>query len=154
MAYSAPEFQQTLPQVRAGQLRRHRPVTMVEMREQDVYTAIGEEGFERLVAAFYSRIPLDPILGPMYQGRDLAAAEQRLRDFLIYRFGGPERYVEQRGHPRLRMRHVPFVIDQAARNRWMELMTEALGVSMIPVEAHEPLLAYLDSASTAMINRG
>jgi len=127
---------------------------MVTMEEQDVYEAIGEDGFRRLVAAFYARIPTDPILGPMYRGRDLAAAEQRLRGFLIYRFGGPEDYIDERGHPRLRMRHVPFSIDEAARNRWMELMTAALAESGLPQEAHDALLAYLASTATAMINRG
>jgi hemoglobin len=125
---------------------------MVEMQEQDVYAAIGEQGFARLVAAFYARVPQDPILGEIYRGRDLAAAEQHLRDFLIYRFGGPQRYLEQRGHPRLRMRHAPFVIDEAARNRWMEVMTAALEESVFAAELHSVLLAYLGPAATAMIN--
>jgi hemoglobin len=122
------------------------------MEEHDVYAAIGEEGFARLVAAFYARVPQDPILGEIYKGRNLVAAEQRLRDFLIYRFGGPTRYLEERGHPRLRMRHAPFVIDGAARDRWMELMTAALEESMFASEVHSVLLAYLGPAATAMIN--
>ena len=122
------------------------------MEEHDVYAAIGEEGFARLVAAFYARVPQDPILGEIYKGRNLVAAEQRLRDFLIYRFGGPTRYLEERGHPRLRMRHAPFVIDGAARDRWMEVMTAALEESMFASEVHSVLLAYLGPAATAMIN--
>jgi hemoglobin len=122
------------------------------MEEHDVYAAIGEEGFARLVAAFYARVPQDPILGEIYKGRNLAAAEQRLRDFLMYRFGGPPRYLEERGHPRLRMRHAPFAIDGAARDRWMELMTSALEESMFAPEVHSVLLAYLGPAATAMIN--
>src|SRR5436853_576961 len=82
---------------------------------------VGEDGFTRLVAAFYRHVPNDDILGPMYAAHDLEGAEQRLRDFLIYRFGGPQRYIEQRGHPRLRARHIPFRVDQAARDRWMQL---------------------------------
>lgn len=126
---------------------------MVAMEEHEVYAAIGEEGFARLVAAFYSRVPQDAILGEIYRGRDLAAAEQRLRDFLIYRFGGPQRYLEERGHPRLRMRHAPFAIDGAARERWMELMTAALEESKFASDVHGVLLAYLGPAATAMINR-
>jgi hemoglobin len=122
------------------------------MEEHDVYAAIGEEGFARLVAAFYARVPQDPILGEIYKGRNLVAAEQRLRNFLIYRFGGPTRYLEERGHPRLRMRHAPFVIDGAARDRWMEVMTAALEESMFASEVHSVLLAYLGPAAAAMIN--
>ena len=94
--------------------------------ELDLYAAIGEDGFRRLIAAFYRQIPGDPILGPMYPAHDLAGAESRLRDFLVGRFGGPQRYIEQRGHPRLRMRHAPFPIDPAARERWLELMDAAI----------------------------
>ncbi len=89
------------------------------MDETEIYSAIGEDGFTRLVAAFYRQVPGDPILGPMYPVGEFEAAEQRLRDFLIYRFGGPPRYLEERGHPKLRMRHFPFAIDAAARNRWI-----------------------------------
>ena len=96
------------------------------MTDLDVYAAIGEEGFARLIHAFYRQIPGDDLLGPMYPHDDLAGAEERLRDFLIGRFGGPMRYVEQRGHPRLRMRHAPFPIDATARNRWMQLMVRLI----------------------------
>ena len=94
--------------------------------DDEIYTAIGEEGFTRLVAAFYRQVPDDDILGPMYPKQDMQGAEERMREFLIFRFGGPPRYIEKRGHPRLRMRHAPFRIDQAARNRWMEIMNQAL----------------------------
>ncbi len=123
------------------------------MQEQEIYAAIGDAGFTRLVAAFYRQIPDDDILGPMYLGRDLAAAEARLRNFLIYRFGGPDRYIEERGHPRLRMRHAPFAVTEAARNRWMELMRKALAETKLAPEVEEALVAYLDSTATAMINR-
>ena len=123
------------------------------MEEHEVYAAIGNEGFERLIAAFYKQIPQDDILGPMYRGRDLAGAEERLRGFLIYRFGGPQTYIEKRGHPRLRMRHVPFVIDQAARNRWMQLMRAALVETNLPPEPAAVLLRFFESTATAMINQ-
>jgi hemoglobin len=123
------------------------------MKEQDVYSVIGEEGFARLIAAFYRQVPGDDILGPMYPAGDLQGAEERLRDFLIFRFGGPTRYVEERGHPRLRMRHAPFPIGQAARDRWMELMTAALSEANLPAEVEAMLRGFFDSTSTFMINR-
>lgn len=123
------------------------------MEENDVYGAVGHDGFERLIAAFYKQIPGDDILGPMYKGRDLAGAKQRLRDFLIYRFGGPQKYIEERGHPRLRMRHAPFTINQAARERWMQLMRNAMTEVKLPSEAAEVLANFFDSTATAMINR-
>ncbi len=123
------------------------------MEEQELFSAIGEDGFARLIAAFYRQVPQDDILGPMYKGRDLAAAEQRLRDFLIYRFGGPERYISERGHPRLRMRHVPFAIDQAARDRWVRLMSRALEETQLPPDAEQVLRGFLEATATAMINR-
>ena len=126
---------------------------MVFVNEADVYTRIGEEGFARLARAFYSQVPTDDILGPMYPREDLAAAELRLRDFLIGRFGGPQRYIEQRGHPRLRMRHMPFAIDQRARDRWMELMDRALDEIDVPIEAATVLREFLGQVATFMINR-
>jgi hemoglobin len=123
------------------------------VEEHEVYSAIGQDGFERLIAAFYRQIPNDGILGPLYRGRDLAAAELRLRDFLIYRFGGPQRYIEERGHPRLRMRHAPFAIDQAARDRWLQLMRTALAESHLPREASEVLRNFFESTATFLINR-
>jgi hemoglobin len=119
----------------------------------DIYSIIGEEGFARLVGAFYRQVPHDDILGAMYPPEDRAAAEQRLRDFLIYRFGGPQRYIEERGHPRLRARHLPFRIDQAARDRWMDLMNNALTEAALPAEVEQFLRAFFDQTSTFMINQ-
>jgi hemoglobin len=123
------------------------------LEEAEVYNAIGEDGFRQLIHAFYKQIPSDEILGPMYQGRDLAAAEKRLCDFLIYRFGGPPKYIEERGHPRLRMRHAPFVIEQAGRDRWMKLMGNAFAEVVLPAEAAAVLRTFFESSATAMINR-
>ena len=123
------------------------------MTEDQLYAAIGEDGFTRLIRAFYAQVPADPILGPMYPKDDLEGAEQRLRDFLIGRFGGPSRYVEQRGHPRLRMRHMPFAIDQAARNRWVALMDRALDAAEIPADAAALLREFFGGVATFMINR-
>jgi hemoglobin len=123
------------------------------MDDQEIYAAIGEDGFRRLIAAFYRQVPGDDILGPMYPAADLAGAEQRLRDFLVFRFGGPQRYIEERGHPRLRMRHVPFAINQAARNRWIELMHNALTDAALPPEVDSMLRQFFDGVATFMINR-
>jgi len=122
------------------------------MDEAQIYSTIGEEGFIRLVRAFYRQVPGDDILGKMYPERDRAAAEQRLRDFLIYRFGGSERYIEQRGHPRLRARHLPFEIDQAARDRWIELMNRALSEAALPPEVEQRLRMFFEQVSTFLIN--
>jgi len=123
------------------------------LEEDRVFEQIGEDGFTRLVAAFYRQIPGDGILGPMYPANDLAGAETRLRDFLIFRFGGPTRYVEHRGHPRLRMRHNPFPITQPARDRWLQLMTQAFEEAALPEDAAATLRAFFESTSTFLINR-
>ena len=121
--------------------------------DQDIFALIGEDGFDRLIAAFYRQVPTDDLLGPMYPADDLPGAEERLRDFLIYRFGGPQRYIEQRGHPRLRMRHAPFAVNQAARDRWIQLMNNALAESALPPEADSVLRQFFDGVATFMINR-
>ena len=123
------------------------------MTEEELFDTIGEDGFVRLIRAFYAQVPDDPILGPMYPKEDLAGAEERLRDFLIGRFGGPQRYVERRGHPRLRMRHVPFAIDTAARNQWVMLMDRALDESQFPEGATALLREFFHGVATFMINR-
>lgn len=123
------------------------------MRDIDLYDLIGEDGFHRLVAAFYRQVPDDDILGPMYPADDMDGAEERLRDFLVGRFGGPQRYMERRGHPRLRMRHMPFPIDQRARDRWVELMGKALDEAGFPPEADAMLRSFFDAVATMMINR-
>ena len=123
------------------------------MNDDEVYGAVGEDGFRRLVASFYRQVPADDILGPMYPARDLAGAEERLRDFLIFRFGGPPRYIDQRGHPRLRTRHAPFAVDQPARDRWVTLMERALDESSFPAEAAAALRDFFASTATFLINR-
>ena len=121
--------------------------------DQNIYALIGEEGFTRLIAAFYRQVPGDEILAPMYPPHDLAGAEQRLRDFLIGRFGGPQRYIEQRGHPRLRMRHMPFAVNTAARERWLQLMTNALDEVKLSPEVDAFLREFFDGVSAMLVNR-
>jgi hemoglobin len=123
------------------------------VEEQEIYSAIGEKGFEQLIAAFYRQVPHDDVLGPMYPQDDLAGAERRLREFLIFRFGGPPRYIEARGHPRLRMRHAPFPVNQTAQQHWLAMMRNALRETEIPEEAKLVLWAYFESTAAAMINR-
>ena len=123
------------------------------MNEEQVYAAIGDDGFTRLVRAFYAQVPDDDILGPMYPKDDLAGAEARLRDFLIGRFGGPPRYIEQRGHPRLRIRHMPFAIDVTARNRWMSLMERAIDQAQLPADVADLLRQFFHGTTTFLINR-
>ncbi len=123
------------------------------MDDQEIYGLIGEDGFTRLTAAFYRQIPGDDILGPMYPADDMPGSEERLRDFLIFRFGGPQTYLEKRGHPRLRMRHVPFAIGVAARNRWMEIMTNAMLETALPNEVNAVLWEFFNGTATFMMNR-
>jgi len=123
------------------------------MDETAIYSMIGEEGFIRLVAAFYRQVPQDDILGKMYPAEDLAGAEQRLRDFLIYRFGGPQKYIAERGHPMLRARHMPFRVDRAARDNWMRLMNNAFAEAKLPAEVEQHLRAFFEQMSVHMINQ-
>ena len=123
------------------------------MTEEQIFDTIGEDGFSRLIRAFYAQVPTDPILGPMYPSDDLAGAEERLRDFLIGRFGGPPRYIEQRGHPRLRMRHMPFAIDQAARNQWVTLMDRALDEVKFPDDVTLLLREFFHGVATGLRNK-
>jgi hemoglobin len=123
------------------------------VEDHEIYVAVGEDGFHRLIAAFYRQVPSDDILGPMYPGADIAGAEQRLRDFLIGRFGGPQRYIEQRGHPRLRMRHMPFAVNTAARERWLQLMTNALDEVRFAPDVDALLREFFHGVSAMLINR-
>jgi hemoglobin len=124
----------------------------MDLLDTQVYGRIGDDGFKRLVAAFYRRVPADDILSPMYPKQDFAGAEERLRGFLIQRFGGPDVYSQQRGHPRLRMRHAPFRIDQRGRDRWIELMEGALVEAELPADVIPPLRKFFHEAATFMIN--
>jgi hemoglobin len=95
----------------------------------------------------------DDLLSPLYPQDDWAGSEQRLRDFLVGRFGGPPRYVEQRGHPRLRMRHAHFPVDRVRRDRWMELMTASLAETALPADVTAYLRLFFDQVATFLLNR-
>ncbi len=128
-------------------------MTTTPLPDEQVFARIGEDGFARLVRAFYAQVPGDDLLGPLYPADDMAGAEQRLRDFLVFRFGGPQRYVEQRGHPRLRMRHAAFPVGQAHRDRWVALMDHALDEAALPAEATAVLKPFFADVATFLRNR-
>lgn len=126
---------------------------MSEQQEQTPYELFGGAPFfDSLVRAFYERVAQDPILRPMYPPGDLAPAQRRLRMFLEQYWGGPTTYDEERGHPRLRMRHASFPIDATARDRWLTMMHEALAEQNLPEEHERVLWQYLVSAAFAMQN--
>ena len=127
-------------------------MTEPRLSEGDVYARIGEDGFARLVAAFYAQVPADDVLGRMYPPDDMPGAELRLREFLVGRFGGPPRYEEARGHPRLRMRHHPFKLDQRARDRWVALMDHALDQAALPADAELVLREFFHQTATFLMN--
>jgi len=119
---------------------------------ETVYDVVGESGIQRLVRAFYARVPADEILGPMYPTAEMAESERRLLGFLTYRLGGPDHYIAERGAPRLRMRHAPFVINQAARDRWLSLMSHALQEARFPPDITTALTQFFAETATFLIN--
>jgi hemoglobin len=124
-----------------------------ELQEHEIFEVVGEDGFARISALFYGQVREDDLLSPMYPSHDLEGAERRLRQFLVYRFGGSDDYIQQRGHPRLRARHAPFVINRAARNRWMQLMTNAIEQAKIDEAAAEKLLQFFEAMATFLVNQ-
>ncbi len=112
----------------------------------------GEETFRRLVHRFYEGVAEDPLLRPLYPEEDLGPAEERLRLFLIQYWGGPRTYGERRGHPRLRMRHVPFVIGEAERDAWLARMRTAVDEVALPEQLETMLWDYLVMAAQSMVN--
>jgi hemoglobin len=124
----------------------------MDLLDTQLYDLIEADGFTRLVAAFYKGVVNDDILGPLYPASDMPGAEQRLREFLIQRFGGPETYSQRRGHPRLRMRHARFPVTQAARNRWLVLMDRALAEVQLPELAEQLLRKFFADSGTFLIN--
>ena len=118
-----------------------------------VFAAVGEVGLRLLVNAFYRSVPTDELLAPMYPAHELIAAEQRLGDFLIYRFGGPDTYLRERGNPALRMRHAAYPITPTVRDRWVALMDAALIEVAFPMEAAAVVRPFLHEAATFLINR-
>ena len=123
------------------------------MRSDSFYAAIGgHETFVRLVDEFYRGVADDPVLRPMYPEQDLGPAAERLTLFLEQYWGGPTTYSDERGHPRLRMRHAPFKVNPGARDRWLLHMRAAVdSLDLAPMHQAQ-LWDYLERAAHSMIN--
>ena len=120
---------------------------------QTYYDEIGGfETFRRIVARFYEGVAGDEVLRPLYPEEDLGPAEERFLLFLVQYWGGPTTYSEQRGHPRLRMRHAPFPVDERARDHWLKHFRAALDSVDLTPEQDAQFWAYVTHAATFMVN--
>ena len=118
-----------------------------------LYNAVGGAStFERIVERFYEGVANDPVLRPMYPD-DLTESKRHLALFLMQYFGGPTTYSQERGHPRLRMRHLPFIIGIDERDAWMRHMKAAVEAEQLPDTAKDALLEYFERVATFMMNR-
>jgi hemoglobin len=119
----------------------------------DFYAKVGgEDFFKNLVTEFYKGIETDPILRPMYPEGDLQPAINRLTMFLIQYWGGPDTYSQERGHPRLRMRHADFVINAQARDAWLKHMLAAVELQSMEKELNDELVTYLVQVAHFLVN--
>ena len=126
---------------------------MAERDTTNYYELFGGEAFfADLVSQFYARVATNEILRPMYPERDMAGAARRLQMFLEQYWGGPTTYSEERGHPRLRMRHAGFKIGPAAKNAWLTCMQEAVDGMELPADSKEKLWRYLEGAAEHLLN--
>lgn len=118
-----------------------------------LYEAVGGDAwFAELVERFYTGVAADPILNSMYPD-DLTDSKAHLAGFLVQYWGGPTDYSDERGHPRLRMRHAPFVIGAAERDSWLDAMRTAVESMSAGAEIEAALVEYFEMAATHMINR-
>lgn len=123
------------------------------MSENSFYQRVGGKPiFEKLAEEFYKGVKQDDLLKPMYPEEDLGAAQRRLQLFLEQYWGGPDTYQQERGHPRLRMRHFEFKINPAARDRWLHHMRNAVETLQLAEIDRDELLDYLERAAHAMLN--
>ena len=130
------------------------PLYSVFMDELSTLCArVGETKLRDMVAAFYRRVRVDEVIGTMYPPDDWENAEKRLADFIVYRFGGPQTYIEERGHPRLRGRHMPFAIGEAERDRWLKLMGEAMSEVAVPAPEAPIIGTFFAQVADMMRNR-
>lgn len=119
----------------------------------DLFSQIGgSETFDRLVRRFYDEVQNDPVLWPMYPHHDLEGSIHRLSAFLQQYWGGPTTYSDERGHPRLRQRHVAFTVNPDARDRWLAHMRTALDSIELPPLHDETFWGYLDQAAHSLVN--
>lgn len=125
---------------------------MMDSNEKTIYEQVGGDAtFKALVDAFYSRVEQDEVLVAMFPD-DLEPGKQWQYLFLAQYFGGPARYIEQRGHPRLRMRHMPFPIDESAKDRWLQYMLEAIDEVGIQEPARSVMREYFERGAAFMVN--
>lgn len=125
----------------------------MSFKPRSVYELLGgEESLRLIVDAFYDKVEADAVLRPMYPA-DLAESKRRLFLFLLQFFGGPARYSEERGHPRLRMRHFPFAIDRQARDHWFDHICAAIDETGIEEPARSMMRDYFERSSAFLINR-
>lgn len=137
----------------SGTPRRGPPAGTGENGRVTFYDEIGgQETMRRIVARFYEGVASDEVLRPMYPEEDLGPAEQRLLMFLTQYWGGPTTYSEQRGHPRLRMRHAPYRVDADARDRWLRHFRAALDDAALPPEQDAQFWEYVTHAAQFMVN--
>ncbi|HET9141774.1 globin [Actinophytocola sp.] len=121
--------------------------------EQTFYEAVGgEDTFRRIVGRFYEEVAEDEVLRPLYPDEDLGPAEEKLRLFLMQYWGGPHTYSEQRGHPRLRMRHAPFVVGPLQRDAWLRCMRVAVDEAGLSEPHRRQLWEYLEMAANSLLN--
>ena len=127
---------------------------MSVVNESSYFNQVGGHAtFEKLTREFYRGVADDPVLRPMYPEEDLEPARVRLQLFLEQYWGGPTEYSDTRGHPRLRMRHMPFHINAEARERWLVHMTGAIASLKLPPLHEEEMLDYVDRAAHAVTNQ-
>lgn len=123
------------------------------LSEEEIWAKVGKEGFTRIAAEFYLRMKKDDLIGPMYPQDDWDGSEERFRDFLHMRFGAESRYLETRGHPRLRMRHMPFRVGIPERVRWLDIMHQSMKAADIPADCAESLSAFFAQVADFMRNQ-
>lgn len=124
-----------------------------DARPDSLYAAIGgEASFRRLVDTFYAGVAADPVLRALYPEDDLGPAAERLRLFLIQYWGGPTTYSDQRGHPRLRMRHAPYAVTPDAKDHWLRHFRAALDEVGLPPEQDAQFWDYVTHAAQFMVN--
>lgn len=120
---------------------------------ENLYDAVGgEDTFRRIVSRFYALVEKDEVLRPLYPEQDLGPATERLTLFLIQYWGGPTTYSQQRGHPRLRLRHAPFSIGPIERDAWLKCMRIAVDEEQVPEPYRAQLWQYLEMAAQSMMN--
>ncbi|WP_034278248.1 globin [Haloechinothrix halophila] len=124
-----------------------------EQAPETFYDAVGgEETFRKIVGRFYEEVANDEVLRPIYPEEDLGPAEERLRLFLMQYWGGPHTYSDQRGHPRLRMRHAPFTIGPIERDAWLRCMRIAVDEAGLEEPYRQQLWSYLEMAANSLMN--